>query len=279
MLWETGVLGCRTPKALQRSVFFYVGKSFCLRGGEEQCQLKPSQFVRKKDPDHYVYIETGSKNRSGGLKEINLENKVVPVYASTAAGERCLVYLLDLYLQKLPALAFERDVFYWQPKARVLDSSAEPWYACQPVGKHKLNAMVATVCAEAGISEHKTNHSLRVSGATSLYSGGVPEREIQQRTGHRSLEALRRYERTTEQQNQAVSNMLASSVDLPYDYHLAHVSGHTVTTQRAVSSCTLTTQHPSGVDLHTLFSAGSGTLNIAPQGNFIVNIHSGHAKV
>ena len=72
--------------------------------------------------------------------------------------------------------------------------------------------------------------------------------------------------------------MLASSVDLPYDYHLAHASGHTVTTQRAVSSCTLTTQHSSGVDLHTLFSAGSGTLNIAPQGNFIVNIHSGHAK-
>ena len=151
--------------------------------------------------------------------------------------------ITDLYLQKLPALALP---------ARVPDSSAEPWYACQPVGKHKLNAMVATMCAEAGISERKTNHSLRVSGATSLYSGGVPEREIQQRTGHKSLEALRRYERTTEQQNQAVSNMLASSVDLPYDYHLVHASDHTVTTQRAVSSCTLTTQHPSGVDLHTL---------------------------
>ena len=108
------------------------------------------------------------------------------------------------------------------------------------------------MCAEAGISECKMNHSLRVSGATSLYSGGVPEQKIQQRTDHRSLEALRRYERTIEQQNQAISNMVACLVDLPYDYHLAHASGHTITTQRAVSSWTLTTQHPSGVDLHTL---------------------------
>ncbi len=28
-LWETGVLGCSTPKALQRSVYFYLGKNFC----------------------------------------------------------------------------------------------------------------------------------------------------------------------------------------------------------------------------------------------------------
>ena len=87
-------------------------------------------MTRKKEPDHYVYVETGSKNRSGGLKELNVENKVVPVYASPAAGERCLVYLLDLYLQKLPPIAFEKD---WQPKQSVPESALEPWYACQPI--------------------------------------------------------------------------------------------------------------------------------------------------
>ena len=180
-----------------------------------------------------------------------------------------LLHLLDLYLQKLPALAFKHDVFYWQESRIVIQNHGM-----------RVNLLESTsstqwwrLCAEAGISQSKTNNSLRVSGATSLYSGGVPEQEIQQRTDHRSLEALRRYERTTKQQNQAVSNMLASSVDLPYDYHLAHASGHTLTTQCAVSSCS-----PLSIDLHTLFSADSGTLNIAPQGNFIVSIHSGHAK-
>ena len=33
-LWESGVLNLNTPVGLLRSVFFYNGKSFCLRGGQ-----------------------------------------------------------------------------------------------------------------------------------------------------------------------------------------------------------------------------------------------------
>ena len=51
----------------------------------------------------------------------------------------------------------------------------------------------------------KTNHSLRVAGASCLFDAGVPERTIQ---GHRSLDALRIYERVTEEQNLAVSRIL-----------------------------------------------------------------------
>ena len=139
---------------MQRTVFFYLGKNFCLRGGEEQQELKPSQLIRKRNPGQNVYIETGSKNRSGGLKEMNVDNKVVPIYACPAAGERCLVYLLDLHLSKLPSIAFEKDVLYWKPKNDIPKSSKEPWYHCQPVGKHKLSGMVARMCEEAGLNEH-----------------------------------------------------------------------------------------------------------------------------
>ena len=45
-LWATGVISILTPKALQRAVFFYIGKHFCIRGGEEQRRLGPSQFIR-----------------------------------------------------------------------------------------------------------------------------------------------------------------------------------------------------------------------------------------
>ena len=129
-------------------------KLLCLRGGEEQQELKPSQLIRKRNPGQYVYVETGSKNRSGGLKEMNVDNKVVPIYACPAAGERCLVYLLDLHLSKLPSIAFEKDVLYWKPKNDIPKSSKEPWYHCQPVGKHKLSGMVARMCEEAGLNEH-----------------------------------------------------------------------------------------------------------------------------
>ena len=46
-LWKSSVIGEGSPLALQRAVFFYVGRCFCLRGGEEQ---KLSHFVRSFQP-------------------------------------------------------------------------------------------------------------------------------------------------------------------------------------------------------------------------------------
>ena len=54
--------------------------------------------------------------------------------------------------------------------------------------------MFKDMCSEAHISGHKTNHSLRATGASELFEAGVPEKIIKERTGHRSLEALRLYE-------------------------------------------------------------------------------------
>ena len=107
-LWEAGVLAITSPKALQRVVFFYVGKLFCIRGGEEQRKLGPSQFRRVRDPDHYVYTEHDSKNRSGGLAQLKVENKSVPCYAVPDKVPQCLVFLLNNYFSRLPPYAFKR---------------------------------------------------------------------------------------------------------------------------------------------------------------------------
>ena len=46
---------------------------------------------------HYKYVEHGSKNRSGGLKQLQLENKEVHQYESPEAGNHCHVEILDHY--------------------------------------------------------------------------------------------------------------------------------------------------------------------------------------
>lgn len=74
-----------------------------------------------------------------------------------------------------------------------------------------LRIMVKNMCTQAGITGHKTNHSLRATGATALYQAGVPENIIQERTGHLSLKGLRQYERTSDDQHQAVARVLAAS--------------------------------------------------------------------
>ena len=93
---------------------------------------------------------------------------------------------------------------------RPLDKpKGDVWYSSVPIGRNKLAQMVSDVCKEAGIQGHKSNHSLRATGATELFIAGVPEKIIQERTGHRSIECLRMYERTTQKQQQAVSNILS----------------------------------------------------------------------
>ncbi len=100
MLWESGQLGTSTPKALSNAVFYYNGKSFCLRGGMENRKLG------------YIYQENVSKNQAGTYKQLHLQNKAVPIYACPEAGIRCHVYLLDLYISKLPQDAIQKELFY-----------------------------------------------------------------------------------------------------------------------------------------------------------------------
>lgn len=183
LLWKTKTIGDHNPVALQRAVYYYVGKVFCLRGGEEQRALKISQLKRSRDGDCYTYTENGSKNRSG--TDTRVANKVVPVYAQPERRPRCLMYLLDRYLSKLPEWAKEQGVLYVRPKKDLPLTPNTPWYDCVPVGKDKLRKFVEEMCKEAGISEKKTNHSLRATGATAMFTASVPKKMIQDITGHR----------------------------------------------------------------------------------------------
>ena len=209
-LWEKGTLGTTSPKSLLNAVFFLNGKNFCLRGGEEHRRLALSQVVRHYNPDHYIYTENGSKNRKGTFTERHIANKVVPIYA-TKAGERCHVHILDTYFSKLPRDATEQDVFYLRPLSAVPKDPTQPWFQSTPIGKNELGKMVQNMCLDAGIQGNKTNHSLRATGASTLFHANIPEKIIQERTGHRSLVALRQYERTTDEQQVAVSEILAGN--------------------------------------------------------------------
>ena len=81
---------------------------------------------------------------------------------------------------------------------------------CFIVDQSQSLQQTSEMCTEAGIPR-KTNHSLRATGATTLFQSKVPEKIIQKTTGHRSLEALRKYEHTSTEQHQAVSKVMMST--------------------------------------------------------------------
>ena len=94
-------------------------------------------------------------------------------YTLAESRPRCLVYLLDKYFEKLPPKAFKLNVFYLRQKTNYKEDG--PWYDCDAVGKERLRKYMENMCKEAGI-EKKSNHSLRATGATALFNGGVPEK-------------------------------------------------------------------------------------------------------
>ena len=75
--------------------------------------------------------------------------------------------------------------------------------------------MVKTMFEKVGIYG-KCNHSLRATGISRMYSKEVPEKIIQEWSGHKSLIALRRYEHTSMEQQAAVSSLLSSTSSTSY---------------------------------------------------------------
>ena len=79
--------------------------------------------------------------------------------------------------------------------------------------------------ADAGLSQQYTNHSLRAFGATKMFQEGLPEKLVQERTGHRSAESLRQYQRTSEEQkimsSHSMNGTLADNLKLQPTSHPA----------------------------------------------------------
>lgn len=177
------------------------GKNFCLQGGQEHLDLKLSQFQRFGSPLLYVYIKNASKNHSGGLAQIRVKNKVVLIVDVPEAGPRC--HVSTNYHQKL--------LRKMQNHIRLLLILKCGLQHILLVRTHSATSW--NMCKEGEVNGKKTNHSLRATGVCNLFQAGVPEKLIQQRSGHHSLEGLRQYQRTTLDPEKAVSRLLKGKPD------------------------------------------------------------------
>ncbi len=103
----------------------------------------------------------------------------------------------------------KRMFFIFQP---LKNPSADCWFSNKPIGYNKLDGTVARLCKNAGIPGYRTNHSLRAITAIRLYQAAVDEQLIMERTGHRSLDGVRSYKRTSNVQQEKLSSILNGSM-------------------------------------------------------------------
>ena len=79
------------------------------------------------------------------------------------------------------------------------------------VGVNTLRTMMPKISEKGELTTKYTKHSLRATSASRMFASNVPEKVIQEKTGHGSLAGLRAYERTTTRQEQVVAKILESS--------------------------------------------------------------------
>ena len=113
-------------------------------------------------------------------------------------------FICDLYRN-------QREIFGITKRRPLPKPKGNIWFYKKAAGRETLGNVVKKVMGKAGFDGHFTNHSLRRSCATNLYDNGVPEQVIQETTGHRSVEGVRGYKRTSSAMNRKMSAILNQS--------------------------------------------------------------------
>lgn len=165
-----------------------------MRSYDEHRNLRCAQFEKKLDEKGRVcigYTDFGSKTNCGGLKHMKVENKTIHQYENVSDPDHCAGNIFVKYFDFIPNCDGH---FYIRPLPN--DGLDMPRFGKQPVGRCTLAQLIPEMCKAAGIEGRKTGHSGKVTCATTLYHQNFSDQLIKERTGHRSLEALHKYEHT-----------------------------------------------------------------------------------
>ncbi|CAC5391907.1 KCTD1_15 [Mytilus coruscus] len=131
-LRESEVLSMKTPKGLQRKVWFDMMISFGRRGRENQRQFtKDTLEIKTDDRGHefaqFAHSET-TKNHRGDISDDNFEKN--PRMYSTYKPD-CPVQALKLYLSKRNPTTND----FFQLSRPKVDANDEIWYTSRPLGE------------------------------------------------------------------------------------------------------------------------------------------------
>ena len=88
------------------------------------------------------------------------------------------------------------------------------WFERSPIAHNLLQNRFKELCKQAGLVGNFSNHSIRATAVTRMYQSGLTEKLIMKRSGHRSTDGVRAYQREDASGQIEVSNALSSSKSL-----------------------------------------------------------------
>ena len=193
-------------------------------------------------------------------------------HANTADPSRCFVRLYRLY-NKLCPPDRPNGSFYLAPLKKYTESC---WFSRSPLGHNSLKNFLDNICKEAGIAGFKTNHSLRATAATGLYASGIDEQLVIERTGHRSVEGIRSYKRTSSEQQENASDILNKRPChdiVPYHPSAVSQPGTRHPKAHSMTSTTCNTLSLPSITNSSSDNSGAGSFKISSCSNFTINVN------
>ena len=176
------------------------------------CRTQSSEVVVMNGQPRQIHLlwehlKKKTKN-NGSFKQLHVKSKVVPLFAYPEAVDRFPVKILDQYIHQQASTGhYCIGLVLCSSTRRNSTRSIIPlvhWIKRLRTCAYKpelLETRWTTVCVQ-------------------LVRPGAPEKLIQEKTGHRSLEALKAYEQTDSSQHQAVSiSYLLALVLIMYKKH------------------------------------------------------------
>lgn len=225
-MWKKGALGTATGSQMMNTVFFYIGKLFGLRLDEQE-SLTFGQVTREMDGDGWYIRYRGGKNKTtdGGLSRrhvpfkdvrhrVEAINPVFPTQEEQEATGRSVEVVLSVadlvtvYKALVMSQVGADDNGRFYRRALPNGKLGEVRFSKQHVGRNTLAKIIPSMTSSAGLQGNYTSHSAKASLCTQLYDAKVDEQLIMERTGHRSVAAVRQYKRTTPALQKDVSRVL-----------------------------------------------------------------------
>lgn len=200
------VLTTLNPRKLTFFTWFHISAHFCLRGGEVQAKLMKDDLVFERDGNGIECITINkdfmTKNHQGGLTGSE----------TTTTGriqDPKQVAAIKRYLSKLnPDLdrLFQRA---FGGGTTIMEDDAATWFMKAPLSHNMLTSMMKRLSEEVGLSKLYTNHCLRATTISRLKAAGVEDRKICSVSGHKNVQSLHAYDRTTEKE----ATYMAAAID------------------------------------------------------------------
>lgn len=204
---------------------------FCRRGGENIHDFKKDTFKLEYNADAgiaYVRKVKDELTKNHRETDYDLITGFMPqlLDANRRSHKMCPVRSFE---NLLAALNPKIDSLWQQPLKKRPENS-NVWFKATPLGHNPLQTFMGKLSQTCELSQHYTNHCIRVTGITNLLrTGKYSPKQVMAITGHKSIHSLSIYQRVKADEKMMMGMTLTYALMNPqevYQFKLANNLDH-----------------------------------------------------